>query len=185
MRVVEKVTRRDFLRSAGLGTGALVLGCHIGPGGMARALFAQDNGTMELNTWVGIKADGTIVIIASRSEMGQGIRSTLPAVVADELEADPARVVVEQAIGNERYQSQWTDGSRSVTLFFQTMREMGATAKHMLLDAAAQKFGFTDLGKVEASNHRTGSPTRRPGSRTTTASSPPWLRGCGCRRWNG
>lgn len=154
MNTVEKVTRRDFLRQTGLGAGALVLGCHVSAGGLGGALFAQPAATrFEPNVWVAIETDGTVVIIAHRSEMGQGIRSTLPAVVADELEADWSRVEVRQAIGDPKYGDQWTDGSRSVTKFLQPMREAGATARHMLVAAAAAILGV-GAAECEAREHK-------------------------------
>ena len=79
--------------------------------------------------------------MAHRSEMGQGIRTALPMVVADELDADLARVRVVQALGDERYGSQNTDGSHSIRDFFEPMRAVGATARRMLVDAAAQAWG--------------------------------------------
>ena len=80
-------------------------------------------------------------IISHRSEMGQGIRTGLPAVVADEMEADWDRVEVEQATGDAMYGNQNTDGSWSVRGFMQRMREAGATARLMLEQAAAQEWG--------------------------------------------
>jgi isoquinoline 1-oxidoreductase beta subunit len=151
---VEKVTRRDFLAQTGLGAGALVLGCHVSAGGMGGLLFAQEGtAAFEPNQWIAIDSDGTVVIIAHRSEMGQGIRSTLPAVVADELEADWNRVVVRQAIGDAKYGNQWTDGSRSVTMFLQPMREAGAAARQMLVAAAAGTWGVA-AAECEAREHR-------------------------------
>ncbi len=154
MNGIKKVTRRDFLVQAGLGAGALVLGTHVSGKWTGGSIFAQEAaGARELNTFVAIKADGTIVIMSHRSEMGQGIRATLPAVVADELEADWSRVEVRQAIGDEKYGNQWTDGSRSVTLFLQKMHEFGATARHMLLEAAADKLQV-DVAECVARNHQ-------------------------------
>lgn len=156
MTGVAKVTRREFLRQTGLGAGALVLGCHVRAGGMGGLLFAQEGASsFAPNQWLAIDAAGTVVIIAHRSEMGQGIRTTLPAVVADELEADWDRVEVRQAPADPRLGegSQWTDGSRSVTLFLEPMRQAGATARHMLVAAAAGIFGV-DPGECEARGHR-------------------------------
>ena len=73
------------------------------------------------------------MIVAHRSEMGTGIRTSLPMVLADELEADWSRVRVEQALGDTKYGSQDTDGSCSIRDFYDTMREAGATARAMLV----------------------------------------------------
>ena len=154
MSSVEKVSRRDFLRRTGLGTGALVLGCYVPAGKMGGLLFAQETpAVFAPNAYVAIDTDGTVVLIAHRSEMGQGIRTTLPAVVADELEADWNRVVVRQADGDAKYGNQWTDGSRSVTMFLQPMREAGAAARQMLVAAAAEHWGV-DAAECVARNHQ-------------------------------
>jgi isoquinoline 1-oxidoreductase beta subunit len=102
------ITRRDFLRQAGVGTGALVFGCYISPKGLLAEEGCPPEGDCHkasppsldnaaLNNFVCIKPiAGTITIMSFRSEMGQGIRSSLAAVLADELEADWSHVVVRQ-----------------------------------------------------------------------------------------
>ncbi len=88
--------------------------------------------------FVGIAADGTVTIVAHRPEMGTGIRTSLPMVVADEMNADWARVKVVQADADEaRYGSQNVDGSRSMRHFLQPMRRVGAAMRHMLEASAA------------------------------------------------
>lgn len=131
-------TRRAFLQGLA-GGGALVIGAQLlGP----VQLFAQETpAALQPNLWVTIDAKGVVTIVAHRAEMGTGIRTCLPAVVADELEADLTRVKIEQALGDEAYGSQNTDGSRSIRNFFQTMREVGASARQMLEEAAAQTWG--------------------------------------------
>lgn len=91
--------------------------------------------------FVSIAVDGTVTIVCHRSEMGQGVRTSLPMVVADELEADWRRVRVEQAPGDEvRYGNQDTDGSRSMRHFFLPMRRVGAASRRMLEMAAASQW---------------------------------------------
>ncbi len=90
--------------------------------------------------WVSIAPDGTVTILAHRSEMGTGIRTGLPRVLADELEADWSRVVIRQAQGDRRLGDQNTDGSNSIRFFFDTMRTAGAIARTMLERAAAQQW---------------------------------------------
>ena len=85
--------------------------------------------------------------------MGQGVRTSLPMVVADELEADWRRVRVRQAPGDEaRFGNQDTDGSRSVRHFFAPMRRCGAAARTMLEQAAAARWGVP-IAEVEAADH--------------------------------
>lgn len=144
-------TRRDFLQSM-LAGGAFVLGAPLlGP---VRA-FANDPkvAPWRASLWLTIDPQGTVTIVAHRSEMGTGIRTCLPAVLADELEADLERVEIEQALGDARYGSQNTDGSCSIVNFMQTMREVGATARHMLEQAAANVWKVP-RAECKAENHR-------------------------------
>src|SRR5437763_6823260 len=88
-----------------------------------------------------IEETGLVTIVAHRSEMGTGIKTGLPMVLADELEADWTRVKVVQAQGDPKYGDQNTDGSRSMRQFYQPMREAGASARQMLEAAAAHVWG--------------------------------------------
>ena len=104
--------------------------------------------------FVAIADDGTVTIVCHRSEMGQGIRTSLPMVVADELEADWQRVRIEQAPGDEkRYGNQDTDGSRSMRHFFLPMRRVGAAARAMLEAAAAAQW-HVPIKEVRAEQHQ-------------------------------
>ena len=104
----------------------------------------QDVATMlKLIRNMGVSAergdDGTVTIVAHRSEMGTGIRTSLPLVVADEMGADWSRVKIAQAPGDEpKYGNQDTDGSRSMRHFIQPMRQCGASMRQML-EAAAER----------------------------------------------
>jgi isoquinoline 1-oxidoreductase subunit beta len=103
--------------------------------------------------FVAIGPDGTVTIICHRQEMGQGVRTSLPMVVADELEADWSHVRVRQAPADEvKFGNQDTDGSRSVRHFFEPMRRCGAAARTMLEQAAAAQWGVP-LAEVAATNH--------------------------------
>ena len=121
--------RRDFLRSLGAG-GGLLLGVSLsGPRAVAAVLDGEYRGApadFQPHQWLRLAPDGTLTIVASRSEMGTGIRTALPMVVADEMGADWDRVVLEQAPGDPKYGSQNTDGSRSVRQFTDRMRTAGA-----------------------------------------------------------
>lgn len=171
MSVATKITRRDFLRQTGVGTGALVLGCYISPKG----LFAEDifHKSFPLNNFVAIEPiHGTIIIMAHRSEMGQGIRSSLAAVLADELEADWSRVEVRQADAEaERYVvqnpvpgalpsflitdegSQFADSSRSMAAYYLPMRLFGAGIRLVLVRAGAKVLG-ADPAACVAQQHK-------------------------------
>jgi isoquinoline 1-oxidoreductase beta subunit len=135
-----EITRRSFLAVLGGAVGGLALGVRFG--GEAEAALSS----FSPNVFVQIDTDGLVTIVCHRSEMGQGIRSSLPVVVADELGADWARVRVTQADGDKRYGNQNTDGSRSVRDFFQGMRVAGATARTILITAAAQRWNVPEAG---------------------------------------
>jgi isoquinoline 1-oxidoreductase beta subunit len=143
---VENVGRRGFLKGV-LGAGAFVLSVRWMPedlfGAEPRASTADGmtHAVLRPNVYLAIDTDGTAYVIAHRSEMGSGSRTALPRIVADELDADWARVKIVQAIGDEKYGDQDTDGSHSVRSFFDTLRESGATARLMLVRAAAAQWG--------------------------------------------
>jgi isoquinoline 1-oxidoreductase beta subunit len=129
------VSRRGFLGQI-FSAGALVISAPLVPK-LKGAL------TWQPSVYLGIEPDGTVKIVAHRSEMGTGCRTGLPMIVADELEADWARVQVIQAPGDAKYGSQDTDGSCSVRDFYDTLRTAGATARNMLENAAATKWGVS------------------------------------------
>jgi isoquinoline 1-oxidoreductase beta subunit len=142
---IVNLSRRGFLKGV-FSTGALVLGVRLLPGSawaadqLPLAGATVDSTVFHPGLFLGINPDGTVIIVAHRSEMGTGIRTSLPRVVADELDADWSRVRIQQAIGDPRYGEQNTDGSRSVRYFFDTMREAGATGRMMLIAAAAKRW---------------------------------------------
>jgi isoquinoline 1-oxidoreductase beta subunit len=148
MSHIENVSRRRFLQGA-FGAGAFVLAVRYIPpvlgqgqaqGQPADGQTDADRATFHPNMFMGIQPDGTVYIVAHRSEMGTVIRTSLPLIVADELDADWKRVKIDQAIGDKRYGDQNTDGSHSIRSFFDTMRECGAAARWMLIQAAAQQW---------------------------------------------
>ena len=143
---IENVSRRGFLRGM-IATGGLVIAAEFVPGRTALAYAtgaAKFSGGVvsDPHVFVSIDPSGIVTIIAHRAEMGTGSRTSLPMVVADELEADWARVRVKQSPGDEKkYGNQNTDGSRSLRHFIQPMRQCGAAARHMLEMAAATQWG--------------------------------------------
>ena len=154
---VENVSRRSILKGLGI-AGGLVLAAPV----MSRQAFAayqtgagkMPHGTVvDPRVFVAIASDGTVTIVAHRSEMGTGVRTSLPLIVAEEMEADWARVKVAQAHGDEvKYGNQDTDGSRSTRHYLIPMREIGASARTMLEGAAAKRWGVPAT-EVKAVNH--------------------------------
>jgi isoquinoline 1-oxidoreductase beta subunit len=149
MRTITNVSRRGFLRQS-FGAGAFVLGARVLPAPAAAALEAA---VFRPNIFVGIKSDGTVLIVAHRSEMGTSSRTSVPLILADEMEADWKRVRIEQAIGDSKYGDQDTDGSHSVRSFFGVMQECGASARTMLVEAAAKEWGVP-ASECKASLHQ-------------------------------
>ena len=141
MKLIENVSRRGFLQGA-LVSGVFVLGARFLP----EPLWAAEGGAsaaFEPSLWVAIASDGTVTIVAHRSEMGCGSRTALPLVVADELDADWSKVKIDQAIGDPKYGEQDTDGSHSVRSNFDLMRQVGATGRAMLISAAAAQWNVS------------------------------------------
>jgi isoquinoline 1-oxidoreductase beta subunit len=147
MIYIENVSRRGFLKSM-VGAGAFVLSVRVvpellaessGPGAVD-SMAPMGKAPLQPSVYLAVDTDGTSYIIAHRSEMGNGVRTSLPRIVADELDADWTRVKVVQATGDEKYGDQDTDGSHSVVSFFVPLREAGATARLMLVRAAAQQW---------------------------------------------
>ncbi|HEY1098389.1 MAG TPA: molybdopterin cofactor-binding domain-containing protein, partial [Myxococcota bacterium] len=140
-----RLRRREALVGLGAGFAGLTLGLFNG-----RVLAADDKGgalkgSVVANDWVTIKPDGTVQIVCHRSEMGQGVRSSLPLLIADELGASLDKVSIVQADGHPKYGDQNTDGSSSVREGFDDLRKLGATARTMLVTVAAGRW------KVDAS----------------------------------
>lgn len=140
MSHIKNVSRRHFLKGLGVGSGALVLGVQFSsvltmPKALAEAPKAT---TFNPNVYVQVGTDSRVAVFVHRSEMGQGIRTSIPMIIADEIEADWEEIDVIQALGDKKYGSQNTDGSRSIRNFYQPLREAGATARMMLEQAAAQ-----------------------------------------------
>ncbi len=130
---VEMLARRGFVGTV-LGASALVLGVSMKPASAAPNAWQP-------SVYLGFEPNGTVIIMAHRSEMGTSSKTSLPIMLADELEADWKKVRVEQALGDEKYGSQNTDGSCSIRDFGQAMLKAGAVARTMFERAAAQKWG--------------------------------------------
>jgi isoquinoline 1-oxidoreductase beta subunit len=152
------VSRREFIRAGGvLVVGVSLFACSkeqpAEPVAAPPAVEAEPVDPWTPDVYVTIDADGTVHIVSHRCEMGQGIKASLPAVVADEMEADWDRVVVEQATGDPKFGNQGTGGSESVINFYPRMREAGATVRSMLEQAAAAQLGVA-VSEVRAENHQ-------------------------------
>lgn len=158
---VDRLSRRAVLQGASAVTGLVlclrVSGAIAAEGGAEPRKYGVDassgGAVDDPLVFVAIDPDGTVHVTVHRSEMGQGIRTSLAMVVADELEADWAHVRVQQAPGDEaRYGNQDTDGSQSMRHYFEPMRRVGAAARTMLETAAAARWQVP-VHEVAARNH--------------------------------
>ena len=189
--------RRDFVKLLGMG-GLLVAASTLGVRRLEAtdAPFAPNAEPFEPHAFVRLGDDGIITILCHRSEMGQGIRTTMPMIIADEMEADWATCRVEQALGDDKkYGNQNTDGSTSIRDFLPAYREAGATVRALLEDAAAKEWGVA-VGEVRASNgvvvHTASGRTKAYASLVGTARSIPMpakervrIKAPSERRWEG
>src|SRR5580704_8674413 len=135
------LSRREFV-AVGVAAGAgLVIGFYLPHGGRGKEIFSP-------NSYVRITPDDKIIIVVARSEMGQGVRTALPMILAEELEADWKRIEIEQAGASTLYGDQTTGGSASVRTTWDPMRKAGAAAREMLISAAALTWGVGRAGCV-------------------------------------
>ena len=135
------LTRRDFLKVSALAGGGLVVGVRLTLGNEALAADAP----MKPNAWVSVRSDGVVTIMCHRNEMGQDVHTSLTMLVAEELGVDPRKVRVEQAAVDPIYINkllggQITGGSTSVRDAWEPLRQAGATARTMLVAAAAEQW---------------------------------------------
>src|SRR5580698_9487883 len=133
------LSRREFV-AAGVAAGAgLVIGFYLPHGSSAANAFAP-------NAYLKIAPDGKITIVVARSEMGQGVRTALPMILAEELEADWKQIAIEQAGASTLFGDQTTGGSASIRTTWDPMRKAGAAAREMLISAAALTWGVPRSG---------------------------------------
>ncbi|WP_019028966.1 xanthine dehydrogenase family protein molybdopterin-binding subunit [Colwellia piezophila] len=131
------VSRRHFLKIVGVATGGLCISIALPGNVLAEKGIIEDSST-ELNAFIHLDENGDTTIYCGRCEMGQGISTALPSAVADEMEADWQRVTVKQGDADEKFGPQATGGSASIRKMYLPMRKAGATAKLMLIAAAAK-----------------------------------------------
>src|SRR5581483_9248839 len=153
MEEIKNQSRRDFIKASAAVGGGLAIGFHL-PGKIAQA--DAGGGYAMPNAWVKVGADNQITIMVARSEMGQGVATSMPMLVAEELDVDFNKVKVEFAPPAEVYINsllggQITGGSTSVRDAWEKLRKAGASARMMLVAAAAQEWGV-DAAQVKTEN---------------------------------
>src|SRR5437667_4776377 len=129
------VSRRAFLRISTAAGPGLIIGFYLPSRGQA-----QEQAAFEPNACLRIAPDGKITVVVARSEMGQGVWTSLPMILAEELEADWTQIEISQAGASTLFGDQTTGGSASVRTTWDPMRKAGAQAREMLISAAAQQW---------------------------------------------
>src|SRR5687768_1039279 len=159
-----KIDRRSFIAGASVVGGGLALGLNIPFG--ARVVRAQD-GSPEINAWVVIRPDDTVVVRCARSEMGQGTLTGIAQLVAEELECDWAKVTTEyptpgQSVKRKRVWGDFsTGGSRGIRMSHEYVRKGGAAARIVLVQAAANEWGVPASECTVAKGVITHGPSKR------------------------
>src|SRR5262245_22904913 len=141
------LNRRVFLKVSAAG-GALLVGGYLP--GLRESGSAEAAGSFEPNIWLKIGADDNVIIKLTQLEMGQGVMTSMPMLVAEELDVDWTKIKTEWVPADPKYGNpnfggqQLTAGSNSVRGMWKTLREAGATARAMLITAGAQTWGVND-----------------------------------------
>src|SRR5215212_10201074 len=138
----------------------------LAPTHAAEPTLAPGTASFTPGVFLRIENNDIVTIIVSRSEMGQGVRTSFPMIVAEELDADWSKVRIEQAVADDKYGRQNTFGSRSIVSMWDILRQTGATARAMLIAAAAQTWGV-DQQDLATEN---GTVLHRPTNRRLTYS---------------
>ncbi len=135
-----QMTRRTFLKTTVLGLTGLTLGCTI-------ESWPPDEKSSNVTVWINISLDNQIIIMVAKAEMGQGVSTALPMIVAEELEADWIKIkfdlkgeMGDYSIGGTMGMTGITGGSTSISTLYEPLREVGAAAKEMLITACAQRW---------------------------------------------
>jgi isoquinoline 1-oxidoreductase beta subunit len=164
------LSRREFV-AAGVAAGAgLVIGFYLPHGS------ASQKETFSPNAYLRITPDNKVTIVVARSEMGQGVRTALPMILAEELEADWNQIEIEQAGASTLFGDQTTGGSASIRTTWDPMRQAGATAREMLISAAALTWGVprsTCTAESGAVKHAASSRSLRYGQLVSKAATLP------------
>jgi isoquinoline 1-oxidoreductase beta subunit len=170
------VSRREFLRVSAIAGGGILLASYLEPLGAMEAVGARLGASPEtmLNAFIRITPDGLVTIVAKNPEIGQGIKTMLPMLIAEELDVEWKNVRIEQApLDSVSFTNQWSGGSAATPNNWLPMRRVGAAGRAMLIAAAAQKWGVpaTECDTVPGMvRHRASDRTMTYGELATLAS---------------
>src|SRR5688572_14906301 len=145
METIIKTNRRDFLKIASAASGGLLLGFYWNEAGASVVESVSEGalteGGVTFNSYLTISPDNIVTIFSPNPELGQNIKTTFPMIVADELDADWSKVKVVQAgLDTKKFERQVTGGSGAIPHSWERLRKAGATARHLLVEAAAKRW---------------------------------------------
>jgi isoquinoline 1-oxidoreductase beta subunit len=170
------LNRRSFFKLSALAGGGLVLAYCLKSGRIAKAATDTMEGSFSPSAFLRIAPDGTVTIVSARPEIGQGIKTALPMVIAEELGVNWNQVKVISAPLNSAFGQQTAGGSMSTPTSYQAMRKIGATARLMLVRAAAKTWGVPESECVAENGrvrHRDSGRTLGYGDLAATAATMP------------
>ncbi|KPM47619.1 xanthine dehydrogenase family protein molybdopterin-binding subunit [Jiulongibacter sediminis] len=151
MQNIQSKSRRDFLKSASAASGGLILGFSwLGTQAFGAKVIDPSAVAHEFNAYLSISPDGKITIYSPNPEIGQGIKTAFPLIVAEELDVDFDQVTVLQANLSDKYDRQLTGGSGAIRHSWDRLREAGATARELMKEAAAQKWNTSSANLTTA-----------------------------------
>ena len=138
---MKQLNRRDFLKTGTLASAGLMLGITLTN---ARVFNATGDppASFEPNVYLRIGSDGSVVILSKNPEIGQGVKTSMPQIIAEELEVDWTQIRVEQAPVDRRFGAQFAGGSTGIKMNFDALRKAGAAARHMLIETACLKWNI-------------------------------------------
>lgn len=142
---MKRIDRRSFLKVTAAGAGGVLIGLYVQPKAAAQGRGGPPVPPPDPHTYVKIAADGTVTIMAKNPEVGQGIKTMLPMLIADELDVDWKSVTIEQTdFDDSKYAAQIAGGSTATPTNWLPMRQAGAAGRAMLITAAAQTWSVPE-----------------------------------------
>src|SRR5580700_3317061 len=149
---MKRIDRRSFLKVSALGTGGVMLSLYLPEASAQQGRGGPPQPLPDPHTYIKVAPDGTVTIIAKNPETGQGIKTMLPMLIADELDVDWKNVKIEQADFDDRkYAGQIAGGSTATPTNFDPMRLAGAAGRAMFITAAAQTWNVPESEVTTAS----------------------------------
>jgi isoquinoline 1-oxidoreductase subunit beta len=134
------INRRDFLKLSSIASAGLVIGIGLLNARIVNASSGNAPASFDPSAFLKITSDGKIILFSKNPEIGQGVKTSMPQIIAEELEVDWKQIEVQQGMLDNRFGAQFAGGSNSIKSNFDTLRKAGAAAREMLIEAGARKW---------------------------------------------